>query len=184
MRYLISKSEKLFWVILFLFSFFLDQRFFILLLVILVIRFRASSIDTSTLGREVQRNFLYSPINGLVSKIEHNDDHALIRFKIMPVFGDLVCSPGEFLINEDPRNCDGLVFSMRGVKFSIGLEIKNGNLSIEPNTNLRKYDKIFIDSPLSETFLGGEIVLTIPKELSLKVKKNDLVWSGKTIICS
>lgn len=184
MKYIISKSEKLFWLFLLSGGLIIDHRFFIFLVIILVLRFRAGFVDVSSLGREVHKNFVYSPVNGVVLEIDEGDDSLIIKLKLIPVFGDLISSPGTFVVEQDPSIDDVLTFFIRRSENSMKLRLKNSTTGIALHTHLKKGDELSLNSPMAETFFGGELELHIPTSFSSRVRKGDFIWSGKTIICS
>ena len=184
MKYIISRSEKLFWLVLLSGGLILDHRIFIFLIIILVLRFRAGFVDTSSLGREMHKNFVYSPVNGVVSEIVKGSDSLIIKLKLIPVFGDLISSPGAFVIEQDPSSDDVLTFLIQRSESSIKLRLKNSVTGFSLQTHLKKGDELSLNSPMTEAFFGGELELLIPSSLSPRVRKGDFIWSGKTIICS
>ena len=182
-----SRIEKIFWILIFLFSLGISGLLSFLILVLLFLRIRLGFYSTSiNLDSEIIDNFLYSPVSGLVKEIEYGDDFTRIIIKSFPMFGDILFSPNnlevkDVLLKDMEKRHLEILFETREHE-EIGISVLPYVKMIKCSCFLSKGDKLLKYTSFLQVDFGGDIYLKIPKTQSIHLKKGHLLWARKTVI--
>ncbi len=178
-------------ILLWLFGFNLLFLWLLIVFSLVFFMFRKKSVDLAS-KRSINKNIIASPVNGKFIGFDNNENSKILKFRVYPWhnYGLYLPIEGEILgsIDHSKPGLEQEKSNFTLLKSKLGKEIKIYYDSflhlLSPRVFIKEGDRGIVGGLYGYLPFGGEVIVELPAECEILIKKGDNVISTQTLLAS